>query len=76
MTGELRLDLTSPTSAARLGEFLNELDDLELDRSQVEISLQFATGHVPDVHTVGNVSNGITHPRAIGGLELVASWTV
>lgn len=71
--GEHRLDLSSPVTAAEIGEWLDGIDERDLERSRVEVTLQFKTGHVGTAEEVRAVTNGLGSPR-IGGLELVATW--
>lgn len=73
ITGQRRLDLSTPLTADAVGEWLAGLDDLDLERSKIEISLQFSTGHVGDASLAREVSNGLRGP-SLGGLELVATW--
>lgn len=71
--GERRLDLSNEVTAADIGDWLDGLDSLDLDRSNVDVSIQFKTGHVGTVEKISNVRNGLTGPQ-LGGLELVATW--
>jgi hypothetical protein len=75
ISGQIRLDLSAPVSAERVAEWFGELDELDLDRTKVEVTLQFATGHVGSSEQTRNVHSGLTGPER-GALELVATWDV
>lgn len=75
ISGQIRLDLSAPVSSERVAEWLNELDELDVERSKVEVTLQFATGHVGSSSQTRDVQSGLTGPER-GALELVATWDV
>jgi hypothetical protein len=75
INGQIRLDLSSPISAERVAEWLGELDELDVERTRVEVTLQFATGHVGNSSQARDVHSGLTGPER-GALELVATWEV
>lgn len=69
LTGELRLDLTQPSTAEKLGELLNKIDDADVSWDLVTITLQ------PGVKHHGGYRDPLADPMT-AGMQLVATWDV
>lgn len=69
LTGELRLDLSQPVTAADLGQLLGELEEQNVDQGNAVITLQ------PGVAHQGGYRDPLHDPRTVG-MQLVATWTV
>lgn len=71
LSGELRLDLTTPATANDLARILEDLDSQGVERDQAVITIQPAVPHVGELNGV----DPYARPKPLG-MQLVATWTV
>lgn len=69
LTGELRLDLTTPATAADLASLLGDLDEQGIERTDAVITLQPIIGHVGDMFSRDPLAR-----QQSPGMQLVATW--
>jgi hypothetical protein len=69
LSGELRLDLSTPATANDLAAILEDLDNQGIERGDAVITLQPAIAHQ------GGYRDPLTQPQT-AGMQLVATWIV